>query len=71
MRSWGSIGSADQNIYVVTLQTMIALFSPFIIYIMEYLFKKHIHLKFLNTIHINTLLENVNIDKVRMNKKVG
>lgn len=29
MRSWGTIGSADQNIYVVTLQTMIALPPPF------------------------------------------
>lgn len=33
MRSWGTIGSADQNIYVVTLQTMIALFPPFLSYI--------------------------------------
>lgn len=56
MRSWSTIGSADQNIYVVTLQTMIALFSPSIIYIMKYPFKKHFHLELLNTTRINILL---------------
>lgn len=55
MRSWGTIGSSDQNIYVVTLQTMIALFPPSILYIMKYLFKKHSHLQFLNMIYIHIL----------------
>lgn len=41
MRSWGIIGSADQNIHVVTLQTMIALSPPPIMYIMKHLIKKH------------------------------
>lgn len=70
MRTSGSIGSADQNIYVVTLQTMIALFSPSIIYIMKYLFKEHIHLKFFNTIHINIVLAKMWI-VIRMSEKVG
>lgn len=58
MRSWGIIGSADQNIHVVTLQTMIALSPPPIMYIMKHLIKKHSHLK-LNTIHINSLWANM------------
>lgn len=59
MRSWGTIGSADQNIHVVTLQTMIALSPPPIMYIMKYPIKKHSHLKYLNTIHINSLWANM------------
>lgn len=62
MRSWGMhcIGSVDQNIYVVTLQTDCVFHLPG--YISCTIFKTRYHLKSLNTIHVNILLaKTVNI----------
>lgn len=55
MRSQSRIGSVDQNIYGVTLQTMMVL-SLQLSHVMKCTLKKHIHL--INTLYITVLLAN-------------
>lgn len=66
MRSQSIIGSVDQNIYVVTLQTMIAFFSLLSYSSQKYTFKNLVF----TTIYINILLTKILILK-KTTEKVG